>query len=118
MLPVLATPASMAGQWGGDRLNVTITDKATVLSLDCGGGSFVLPSRLGPDGSFKVDGHFAVYRPGPERADAPSAKSDASFTGKVVGDSMSLTIAAPGEPKARHFNLTRDGRPVAGTIAG
>ncbi|MCV2370552.1 hypothetical protein [Roseateles oligotrophus] len=103
-----ADPA-IDGTWGGDRLQLTIDAKGGRLESDCASGGFAGPLVLGKDGRFVASGHFTQHQAGPDRADADTAATQASYVGEVKpdGSSMTLSIKSAGAEPAQVFTLRK-----------
>jgi hypothetical protein len=80
---------SLAGQWGGDHVSLTISDQGSHVELDCAHGDF--PATLAAE-PFNLTGTFVVEHGGPIRSDEKPDSHQAVFAGTVAGDRMTLTI--------------------------
>ncbi|MEJ6007970.1 hypothetical protein WG899_20660 [Paucibacter sp. AS339] len=104
-----AIDSSMAGIWGGDRLQLTIDAKGSAkLETDCASGAIDTPLALNADGSFKAFGTFTQHHAGPERADIPAGSTKASYKGQVTdGSLMTLTIQSDAAKLPEVFTLRK-----------
>jgi hypothetical protein len=80
------------GAWGGDRISAQVDGKGVTIELDCADAQIEGPVKLDRKGSFTVEGTITTQRPGPIREDRPNKPQRARFSGKVAGDSMTLSI--------------------------
>src|SRR5215467_2312122 len=76
-------PSSFAGVWGGQDITMTVTDVSAHVEMPCAEGDISGPLAQNP---FSVAGKFATTA-GPTFIVHP-----ALYTGKVVGDTMTLDI--------------------------
>ena len=102
--------ASLTGQWGGDRANLTIDAKGAQIEMDCAHGSFAAPLKLDRTGRFTGAGVLVTHRPGPSRIDAPDPHHTAVYSGKLTGSTLMLSIKVAGEATPQQFRLVKDAR--------
>lgn len=101
----------LTGQWGGDRVRLTLDAAGGRIEYDCGEGTIDVPVRPAADGAFAVSGKHEEYASGPTTADRPPSSVVASYRGRVDGEHMSLVVRIAGEKAGRNFSLVR-GRSV------
>ena len=92
------------GIWGGNHVNLEVTNEGAGFEFDCAHGRTSKPITPEADGSFEVEGTYEREGPGPTREGGNNAV-DVRFTGTVTGDTMELTVQiANGDPQK--FKLT------------
>ena len=100
----------LLGVWGGDRLVATFAADGAKIRQDCAEGGIPAPVRLDPERRFEVAGVYEPSRPGPQM-ESPNGPPAATFSGRIVGSTLRLTIhPAAGAPE-RSYVLERDQRP-------
>ncbi len=104
-----ATGTLPARVWGGQGIQMTVTDAGADLDFDCASGQITEPLALDAQGHFDVRGTFSAEHGGPVRPDEVDAGRAARYTGQVQDKTMTLTITA-GEEKIGTYTLTRDRR--------
>jgi hypothetical protein len=80
-----------SGLWGGDHLRMMVSDMGARLEYDCAVGTIDQPIVLDASGRFAAKGSYAPERGGPSR-DGSAAVARARYTGRVGGDTMTLTL--------------------------
>lgn len=80
-----------AGEWGGEQVSLSVTDKGARLELACAHGSVETAILLDGEGRFDVAGVYVREGPGPVRLEDEGGEP-ARFSGRVDGDSMTLTV--------------------------
>ncbi|MDB5424031.1 MAG: hypothetical protein JWQ29_1447 [Phenylobacterium sp.] len=106
-----AQAATPSGVWGGDRLVATFSETGARLQADCGQGEIAAPVRPDRSGRFTGSGTFETFTGGPQLVEGPAPASAARFSGRVRGDTLSLTIRTAADPAPRRYTLTRGVRP-------
>ena len=105
MLPISATAkeAALNGVWGAQDAVLTVGPQSS--RIEWGHAEAIIdgPIKIDANGAFKALGHYQAYAPGPDRIDAARPKSDAQFEGRVVGDSIKMTMRITGERATRHY---------------
>lgn len=79
------------GDWGGEQVSLSVTDKGAHLELACAHGSIETAILLDGEGRFDVAGVYVREGPGPVRLEDEGGEP-ARFSGRVDGDSMTLTV--------------------------
>jgi hypothetical protein len=92
-----ATAASGAGRlapgtWGGDRVQLTVTEQGATIEYDCGHGTIDEPVTTDARGRFAAKGTHVFEHGGPAREDEPDSRHAARYQGRVEGDAMDLTV--------------------------
>lgn len=107
IVPAEAIAGPLEGRWSGDRLQLVIESNKGSVVTDCASGTINSPLKLTSDGKFVAFGTFEPHRSGPQRADEPAASANASYSGEVKQDSMTLSILVAGTTSAQVFNLRK-----------
>jgi len=97
------------GTWGGKGIVLDVADGVATVEYDCAHGTI---ERLEPgrDGGFEARGTHTVESFGPTRAGGESARP-ARYTGRVSGDTMTLTVTlADTQEPVGTFSLGRGRR--------
>lgn len=88
----VATSTDVNGAWGGEHIALVVSDTGSTIEYDCANGSIAGPIRPGDDGRFENTGIHVRGHGGPMReGEAPDAHP-ASYSGRVTGDKMTLTV--------------------------
>lgn len=95
------------GSWAGDGFTLRSAQKGYVVQGKCAGGK--ITSKVLPDasGAFTASGYYNRYSSGYRLSDIAPRDRAATFTGKIKGNTLALTMRVAGEPSARHFILKR-----------
>src|SRR6266550_1911760 len=80
------------GTWGGTGLSLEVSSTGANIDFDCAHGRIEGTIHLGKTGSFDVKGTFAPEHPGPILRDEDGAAYAARYKGRVVGDTMTVTV--------------------------
>jgi hypothetical protein len=101
-----ATP--LEGNWGGEHIGLTISDRGAAVDYGCAGGSIDEPFRIDSAGRFDLAGAWWFTPPVLPIGWVPD-KRPARYTGVVRGPSMTLTVTRldTNEVVGR-FSLTRN----------
>ena len=83
-------------EWGGEHLDLVQSDTGATLQYDCAHGT--ISGRVTPDasGRFVASGTHVFEHGGPVRADETEDRHSATFTGRIVGSSMTLSVTVSG----------------------
>jgi hypothetical protein len=100
----------LSGQWGGDRLILTLDAAGGRIEMDCANGTLSGPVILGTDGKFQAVGTFTPHGAGPARADEKNNPASARFSGEVTEGDMKLSIFEASGPAPKVFNLRQGAR--------
>jgi len=88
--------ADLRGEWGGEHISLTITDAGSSLLFDCASGTIPGPFKVDTHGRFDLSGTYTPGTGGPEPIDPPPAQ-DATYSGRVSGRDMTLTVDMEGD---------------------
>ncbi len=94
----MASPKStpLIGHWGGDRLNLELTDKGGTMTLDCASGTIAHPVHADASGHFESKAEWRQYSPGPDQGDDRLASEPAMIQGHISGPTLHLTVSHKG----------------------
>lgn len=97
-----------AGVWGGNRINLEVTDDSTLVEFDCAHGTINHPVILDQQGRFEAKGTYVSEGHGPTRAGSDQEGSPSRYYGSVSGETMSLTVEVGGSSATKtSYTLTR-----------
>jgi hypothetical protein len=82
--------------WGGEHLELVRTDSGATLQYDCAHGTMSAPPTPDASGRFVVTGTHVLEHGGPVRADEVEDRRAATYTGRVAGGSMTLSVQVSG----------------------
>jgi hypothetical protein len=95
------------GNWGGQNVQMDVTEDGARLRFSCARGSIEQPVKLDAEGRFSVEGTFTAGAMGPQREDNPPESRPAVYTGAVKDQEMTLTITlTETKEEAGKFTLT------------
>ena len=81
-----------AGTWGGDHIRLDVTASGATTEYDCAHGTIDEPIVVDDQGRFSVSGTHTPEHGGPIRVDDPQDRHPALYDGRVVGDTMEVTV--------------------------
>jgi hypothetical protein len=102
----VATPASTTQEppsknagapqntWGGDHIELVMTDTGASLEFDCASGAMGKPIKVDAAGAFSVKGTLSRERPGPTTRDEKSNGDDVIYSGRIDDDTMHLKMTS------------------------
>ena len=92
----LRAAQALTGDWGGAHVRLELGAKGGVIEFDCAHGE--LSRALVPDknGRFDVPGTFRQEHGGPAQIDQPPRPAWVRYTGRVMGDRLTLTVTRRG----------------------
>ena len=109
--PVADKPANaqlLTGNWAGDGFAIGANaDRATVQS-GCSHGRSSAPIALDKTGGFTARGYYNPPHSGYRLEDIAPRDRPATFTGKLSGKTLLLTVMVKGDGKAVSHTLVRD----------
>ena len=100
----------LRGGWGGEHIGLTITDSGSSFLFDCASGTIPGPFTLDAQGHFNLRGTYTPGAGGPEPIDPPPAQA-ATYSGRVSGRSMTLTVDVEGHLPGFTYALRQDEPP-------
>ncbi len=95
-----------AGVWGGAHARMEVVEGSVNFEFDCGTGRIDRPVALDGEGRFDLKGTFIVEHAGPIRRDEKENVRAARYSGRVRGETLTLTVALDGA-EANIYTLTR-----------
>jgi hypothetical protein len=96
------------GVWGGDHIRLQVSDKGAEIEYDCARGTIEQPVVVDRAGRFDLKGKHTAEGHGPMRRDREPAPRPAHYTGKITGDTMTLTVTLTDNSETLgDFTLTR-----------
>jgi hypothetical protein len=100
-----------AGTWGGQNVQLDVTEGGARLRFSCAYGEIGQPLTLDAEGRFSAKGTFVAEGMGPTREDDPPKSRAAVYSGAVRDDLMTLTVTvADSKEEGGTFELTQ-GKP-------
>ncbi len=96
-----------AGVWGGGHAQLEVDESGAALEFDCANADISEPIVLDELGKFQVKGAIHQQMPGPARDPDTSDASNITLTGSVEGDTLHLTITAPGDKTPQTYTLVK-----------
>ncbi len=102
--------ADLRGEWGGEHIGLTITDAGSSLEFDCASGTIPGPFAVDAEGHFNLSGTYTPGTGGPEPITPPPAQ-DATYSGRVSGQSMTLTVDIAGNLPGFSYELRQSREP-------
>jgi len=96
------------GMWGGQNVQVDVTEDGARLRFSCAQGKIERPLTLDAEGRFSAQGTFVAGSMGPSREDEPPKSRTAVYSGVVRDRFMTLTVAVKdAEAEGGTFDLTQ-----------
>ena len=90
-------PADLTGRWGGDHIFLEVGSvEGNRIEYDCARGSIDEAFVTDADGRFDLRGEHVRERGGPIRQGEVPDAHPARYTGRVRGDTMTLTVTLTG----------------------
>ena len=98
-----------ADVWGGEHIRLQVTGKGAEIEYDCAQGTMDKPPVADAGGRFDIKGTHRAEHSGPIRRDEEESNGrPARYAGKIVGDTMTLTVTLTDKSEAfGTFTLTR-----------
>ncbi len=94
--------------WGGEHARADVNAEGVSFEFDCAHGVADGPLALGTDGRFDLKGFFVAERGGPVRAGQKEKRFPARYSGRVEGETMTLSVTlTEGGQEIGTFTLTR-----------
>ena len=95
------------GVWGGQHVNLEVGAKSAKVEYDCAYGAIEGPLVVDGNGNFELRGSFTQERGGPVRADETPESRQATYSGTIKGNKMTLTLKVSGVDEPETFTLER-----------
>lgn len=96
-----------AGEWGGSHISMSVTERSAKIEFDCAQGEIFGPLTIDSEGKFHLQGTFTRERGGPVRADETRKAEPATYSGKVTGNKMTLTLKLSDSDESQTFTLEK-----------
>ena len=97
-----------AETWGGNHIQIDVRGDIAKVEFDCAHGEISKPVKTDSEGNFDLPGTFVSEGGGPTRADREPAARSVKYRGKIVGDTMTLSITfSDNNESAGSFTLKR-----------
>lgn len=97
-----------AGKWGGQNVQLDVTEDGVSIRFSCAQGSVEQPLTLDAEGRFTAEGTFVAGGMGPSREDDPPKSRPAVYSGVVRDKVMTLTVNVPdAKGEGGTFELTQ-----------
>jgi hypothetical protein len=94
--------------WGGAHARADVGAEGVGFEFDCAHGAADGPLEPGADGRFDLKGFFVAERGGPVRAGQKEKRQPARYSGRVEGETMTLSVTlTEGGENIGTFTLTR-----------
>ena len=85
-----------SGLWGGPHISLNVRAKSATIEYDCARGVINGPLVVDADGHFNLRGTYQMERGGPIRADDKPTAHPATYSGTIMGNTMTLTLKVAG----------------------
>ena len=82
----------LMGIWGGQHMRLEVSRNGASIEYDCAHGTIDQPMTLDSRGYFDVRGTHVTERGGPVREGERSDALAARYTGRIQGETMTITI--------------------------
>jgi hypothetical protein len=102
-----AKPPYLAGVWGGPHVAVAFQGGMAEVQFDCASGSIDMLVYPAKDGSFSAKGVYHAGSPGPVRVGQIFVSQQATYSGNVVKEQMTLNVELEDGTLVGPFNLTQ-----------
>jgi hypothetical protein len=100
------------GVWGGEHMGLWVEKERARIEYDCGRGRIDEPLVLDRRGRFNVRGTHYKEHGGPVRIDEQKAGQPARYTGKLVAQTLTITVTLMDTQKPiGTFRLTHNEEP-------
>jgi len=97
-----------SGSWGGQHIQMTISNGAAQIEYDCANGSIAGPLKIDSRGRFELRGTHNVEHGGPTRINDNEGGEPVKYTGWTDGKKMKLTVTlVNSKTEIGTFELTR-----------
>ena len=95
------------GEWGGSHISMNVSERSAKIEYDCAHGEITGPLTIDSEGKFHLRGTFTRERGGPVRADETRAGEPATYSGKITGNKMTLTMKLADSDESETFTLEK-----------
>ena len=108
---VEARPAYLLGAWGGPHIGITFEGGLANVELDCASATIDGPVYPGSGGAFTAKGVFRAGMGGPVRVGQIFRSQQASYSGTVAKDVMTLSIRLEDGTVSGPYSLVQGAEP-------
>lgn len=91
--PTAPSSISITGAWGGDHVALTAGVTSSHLEFDCAHGDIAGAFTTDATGAFALTGTYTREHGGPTRQGEPLDVHLSLYTGRVIGDTIRLTVS-------------------------
>ena len=109
--PLAAKPPYLAGVWGGPHVAVAFQGGMAEVQFDCASGSIDMLVYPAKDGSFSAKGVYHAGSPGPVRVGQIFVSQEATYSGSVLKEQMTLSVELEDGTLVGPFNLVQGAPP-------
>jgi hypothetical protein len=96
------------GKWGGQHIQISITNGSAQIEYDCANGTITGPLKIDSHGRFALRGIHNIEHGGPVRDDENQKGEPAKYSGWTDGKKMTLTVTlVNSKTEIGTFQLTR-----------
>ena len=88
----VATTSDLSGPWGGEHIALLVNDTGSTIEYDCATGSIAGAIHPDSEGRFENAGIHIRGHGGPARQDEIPDAHPASYSGRIQGNTMMLTV--------------------------
>lgn len=107
-----AGSAVREGIWGGNHIQLDVSDKGAAIEYDCAHGTIAEPIQLNSEGRFQAKGTYVPEHGGPVRNDETPVSHPANYAGSVNGKTLTLTVTlTDSSASIGTFTLTQGSEP-------
>ena len=98
-----------SGIWGGDRVQLNVTEQGATTEYDCAHGTIDQPLEVDRTGRFSATGTHVFEHGGPVRENEPADRHPAKYEGRMTGDNLTLSVTLTDRREdVGSFSLRRD----------
>jgi len=87
----------LSGTWGGQHIRITVERGSASIEYDCATGTITGPLTINRNGSFSWKGFHTAQHGGPVRREEESNRQQATYSGSISGDTMTLRVKVSGK---------------------
>ena len=102
----------LTGRWGGTHIGLSLTETGGTVDYDCAAGAIDEPLVPDRDGRISAEGTYTPGIGGPERAGEVRPSYRARYTGRVGGDSLTMTVRVENGVLIGPYDLRRGVEPT------
>ncbi len=109
-IPISAPPTPLTGTWRSIAAEMTLTVQGGSIQFGCASGTINAPVLVNTQGEFRVDGTYTQGSgvPPPPQIPPPTPQPTV-YSGKVSGNTLTLSLQIQGGALSSPITLERDG---------